>query len=99
MKLISVFFGTSSTERVLGEIWIPNGYAEIFKEYDGASTMTPRAVAVLLERLGNSSRMAYQLETSTQFPMKISVGVGGESVSRLYLKPDSLESVKRALSN
>jgi len=81
------------------DYWKIAGYAETFKEYDGASTMTPKAVAVLLERLGNSSRMAYQLETSTQFPMKISVGVGEESISRLYLKPDSLENVKRALSN
>ncbi|MBN2252076.1 MAG: hypothetical protein JW701_00145 [Kosmotogaceae bacterium] len=81
------------------DYWKIAGYAETFKEYDGSSTMTPRAVAVLLERLGNSSRMAYQLETLTQFPMKISIGVGEESVSRLYLKPDSLDSVKRALSN
>lgn len=81
------------------DYWKIAGYAETFKEYDGSSTMTPRAIAVLLERLGNSSRMAYQLETSTQFPLKISIGVGGESVSRLYLKPDSLDSVKRALSN
>ncbi|RAM63638.1 hypothetical protein DS66_08400, partial [Mesotoga sp. SC_3PWM13N19] len=76
-----------------------NGLAETVKENDGSTTLTSRGIAVLLDRLGSSSRMAYQLETLTQFPLKISVGLGGETVSRLYLKPDSLDSVKRALSN
>jgi len=83
----------------LFDYWKINGLAETVKENDGSTTLTSRGIAVLLDRLGSSSRIAYQLETLTQFPLKISVGVGGETVSRLYLKPDSLDSVKRALSN
>ena len=78
----------------LFDYWKINDFVQTVKEYDVASILTSEGIAVLLRRLGNSSRMTYKLETLTEFPMKISVGVGGETVSRMYLKPDSLETVK-----
>jgi hypothetical protein len=83
----------------LFDYWKINDFVQTVKEYDGASILTSEGIAVLLRRLGNSSRMTYKLETLTEFPMKISVGVGGETVSRMYLKPDSLETVKKALAD
>jgi hypothetical protein len=81
------------------DYWKLGSISKEIKEVDNGSTFTSKGIAVLLRRLGSSSRMAYQVETLTSYPLKVKVGVSGETVNRLYLKRESVESVKRALSN
>ncbi len=80
------------------DYWKLGGFSKTIKEFSPSTTITPKGMAVLLKRLSTSSRMAYQVETLTQYPLKIKVGVTGESVNRLYIKNDSIESVKKALA-
>jgi len=80
------------------DYWKLGGFSKVIKEFNPSTTITPKGMAVLLKRLSTSSRIAYQVETLTQYPLKIKVGVTGESVNRLYIKTDSIESVKKALA-
>lgn len=83
----------------LFDYWKLPGVVKTIESEEPSSTITPKGLAALLKRLGTSSRMAYEVETITQYPLKIKVGVNGESLNRLYIKSESIESVKKALSN